>query len=126
MKLLQEGGAVIRTTLIPFAALALAACATTDPPEREMGAARAMVAQARPSAAQEAPQQLAEAQAKLARAESAMQQGHYEHARLLARQAEVDAKLAWTVAENARVQRSAAEIQDANRALREELERRAQ
>jgi len=117
---------VIRKTLIPLAVLALAACATTDPPEREMGAARAMVAQARPLAAQEAPQQLAEAQTKLSRAELAMQRGHYEHARLLAQEAEADAKLAWTVAENARVQRNVAEVQDANRALREELQRKTQ
>ena len=117
---------MIPKTLIPVAALALAACATTDPPEREMGAARAMVAEARPVAAREAPQQLAEAQAKLSRAESAMQRGHYEHARILATEAEADAKLAWTVAENARVQRNAAEVQDANRVLREELERKPQ
>ena len=54
-----------RITLIPLAALALAACATTDPPEREMGAARAMVSQARPIAEKDAPQELAEAQLKL-------------------------------------------------------------
>ena len=113
-------------TLIPAVALALAACATTDPPEREMGAARAMVSQARPVAANDAPQELAEAQLKLARAENAMQRGHYEHARILAEQAEADAKLAWTIAENARMQRSAAEVQDGTRALREELERKGQ
>jgi hypothetical protein len=112
--------------LVPLAVLALAACATTDPPEREMGAARAMVSQARPVAERDAPQELAEAQLKLARAEAAMQRRHYEHARLLAQQAEADAKLAWTVAENARVQRSAAEVQDGTRALREEMERKGQ
>ena len=117
---------MIRNTLVPFAVLALAACATTDPPEREMGAARAMVSQARPVAARNAPQELAEAQQKLTRAEAAMQRGHYEHARILAEQAEADAKLAWTVAENVRVQRSAAEVQDATRALREEMERKGQ
>ena len=58
---------------------ALAACATTDPPESEMAAARA---------------------------ELAMQRGHYGHAQILAQQAEADAKLAWTTAENARVQRA--------------------
>jgi hypothetical protein len=126
MKLLQEGARVIRKTLVPLAVLALAACATTDPPEREMGAARAMVSQARPIAGQDAPQELAEAQQKLARAELAMQRGHYEHARLLAQKAEADAKLAWTVAENVRVQRSAAEVQDGTRALREEMERKGQ
>ena len=94
----------------------LAGCATTDPPQREMTAARAMVAQARPVAEKEAPLDLAAAQAKLARAETAMQRGHYEHARLLAEQAEADAKLAWTVAEGERVQR----------ALRDGLERKGQ
>lgn len=117
---------MIRTTLIPLAALALAACATTDPPEREMGAARAMVSQARPIAGNDAPQELAEAQLKLSRAEAAMQRGHYEHARILAQQAEADAKVAWTVAESVRTQRNATEVQDANRALREEMERKGQ
>lgn len=88
---------------------ALAACAMTDPPESEMAAARAMVAQARPAAAAEAPQELAAAEGKLARAESAMQRGHYEHARLLAEQAEADARLAWAASETARVQRAAQE-----------------
>jgi Domain of unknown function (DUF4398) len=127
MKLLQEGADVIRPTLMPSlcaAAFALAACATTDAPESELGAARAMVSQARPVADRDAPQQLAEAQQKLARAEAAMQRGHYEHARILAEQAEADAKLAWTVAENVRVQRTAAEVQDGVRALREETERK--
>jgi len=117
---------VIRTTLIPFAALALAACATSSPPEQELGAARAMVAQARPLAAADAPQQLAEAQVKLGRAEAAMQQKKYEEARNLARQAEADARLASSVAENVRAQRTATEMQDANRALRQEIERTPQ
>jgi hypothetical protein len=94
---------VTRVTLMLVAVLA--ACATTDPPESEMAAARAMVAQARPVAEAEAPQELAAAQGKLARAELAMQRGHYGHAKLLAQQAEADAKLAWSSAENARVQR---------------------
>jgi hypothetical protein len=55
-----------------------------------------------------------------------MQRGHYEHARILAQQAETDAKLAWTVAENVRVQRDATEVQDATRALRQEMERKGQ
>jgi hypothetical protein len=115
-----------RITLVPLAALALAACATTDPPEREMGAARAMVAQARPIAEKDAAQELSEAQLKLGRAEEAMKRKHYEHARILAQQAEADAKLAWSVAENARMQRTANEVQDANRVLREEMQRKSQ
>lgn len=82
---------------------ALAACATTDPPEAQMAAARSMVAQARPVAQQDAPHELAAAEGKLARAELAMQRGHYEHARMLAEQADADARLAWSVSESARV-----------------------
>ena len=63
---------------------ALAACATTDPPESQMAQARIMVAQARPAAQQDAPQDLANAQAKLDLAERAMQLGHFEHALLVA------------------------------------------
>jgi hypothetical protein len=106
---------VKRTTQAWILAM-LAGCASTEPPESQMAAARAMVAQARPVAGQEAPLELAAAQGKLVRAESAMQRGHYEHARLLAEQAEADAKLAWAVAEEQRVQR----------ALRDELERKGQ
>ncbi len=91
---------------IAFFLLPLAACATTEPPVSEMTAAREMVAQARAIAAQDAPNDLATAQSKLAHAEAAMQRGHYEHARLLAQQAEADAKLAWTNAEKLQAQRA--------------------
>jgi hypothetical protein len=85
---------------------ALAACATTDPPESEMAAARAMVAQARAVAQTDARQELVAAEAKLARAETAMQRGHHGHAQILALQAEADARLAYATSENARVQRA--------------------
>lgn len=95
---------VKRVSLLFF--VALAACATTDPPESELEAARAMVAQARAAAQADAPTELAQAQGKLARAEVAMQRGQYRDARLLAEQAEADARLAWTVSENVRAQRA--------------------
>jgi hypothetical protein len=90
--------------LSPLLLVALAACATTDPPEAEMTAARAMVAQARPAGQTAAPMELAQAEGKLARAEVAMQRGHNGQAKLLAEQAEADARLAWTISENARAQ----------------------
>ena len=94
--------------IVLISAVALAACATTDPPESQMAAARGMVAQARPVAEKDAPAELAAAQTKLERAETAMQRGHYEHARLLAEQAEADARLAWTTSEKVRLQRTLA------------------
>ena len=107
-------------------ALAAAGCATTPPPTEQLGAARASVAQAQPAAAQAAPAQLGAAQTKLARAEEAMKRGDYLAARLYAEQAEVDAKYAWTVAENARMQRAAAEVNQGISTLKEELQRRPQ
>ncbi len=89
-----------------FVFLPLAACATAEPPVSEMSAARDMVAQARAIAAQDAPRDLATAQSKLAQAEAAMQREQYEQARLLAQQAEADAKLAWTNAEKLQAQRA--------------------
>ena len=111
---------------VAAAALAagLAACASTPPPIEQVAAARASVAQAHPVATKDAPAELHTAQTKLARAEDAMQRGDYVHARIFAEQAEVDAKYAWSVAENARVQRAAADVDQSITTLREELERR--
>jgi hypothetical protein len=102
-----------------------AGCASAPEPTEQLAAARASVAQAQPVAMQAAPAQLAAAQTKLARAEDAMKRGDHLQARMLAEQAEVDAKYAWTVAENARMQRAAAELDQSVRALQEELARRS-
>jgi predicted outer membrane protein len=104
-------------------AAALGACASTPPPTEQVAAARAMVSQAQPVASRDGALELHTAQTKLARAEQAMERGDHREARIFAEQAEVDAKYAWTVAENARAQRAAAEVDRGIRALREELER---
>jgi hypothetical protein len=85
-----------------------------------------MVAQAQPLAASEAPLELGSAQGKLARAEQAMEHGDYANARIYAEQAEVDAKYALSLAENARAQRAAAQVNEGISTLRQELERRTQ
>ena len=87
----------------------LLACASTPPPNEQVAAARAMVAQAVPLAVREGLPELKLAQGKLARAEDALQRGNYFDARVLAEQAEVDARYAWTLAESARIQRAAVE-----------------
>ena len=132
----QGAGARLVRVAVPYkfcrraglcALLALgSACASTAPPTERVAAARAMVTQAQPIAARDAPLELNTAQAKLASAEQAMQQGEYESARRLAEQAEVDAKLAWTVAENVKAQRAAAEVDRSVQSLREEIQRRKQ
>ncbi len=100
----------------------LGACAT-PPPTEQVAAARAMVSQAQPVAVSDGALELHTARTKLAQAEAAMQRRDYLNARIFAEQAEVDAKYAWTVAENARAQRAAAEVDRSIRTLREELER---
>jgi hypothetical protein len=107
-------------------AAGLAACASVPPPRAQLASARAMVSQAQALAEREAPVELNIAQAKLARAEQAMQRNDYVNARIYAEQAEVDAKYAWTLAENARTQRAAAEVGKSIDALRHELQRRSQ
>ncbi len=111
---------VVGITIVGSALMA-AGCATTPPPTEQLGAARASVAQAQPVAAQAAPAQLGAAQTKLARAEEAMKRGDYVAARMYAEQAEVDARYAWTVAENARMQRAATEVNQGIHVLKEEL-----
>jgi hypothetical protein len=86
-------------------ALALAACATESPPATELGSARAAIDQATPLATRYAPAELSAAQKKLARAEQAMARDERVQARRLAEEAEVDARLAWALAENERSRR---------------------
>lgn len=118
--LLQQG----RCVGVNAALCLLGACASVPPPHQQLGAARAMVAQAGQVAANDAPAELATAQHKLARAEQAMKREDHGNARIYAEQAEVDAKYAWTLAENARAQRAAAEVSQGISTLRQELERR--
>jgi hypothetical protein len=105
-------------------ALGLAACSSTPRPDEQVDAARAAVSQARPVAVRDGAPELNAAQAKLARAEEAMQRGAYRDARIFAEQAEVDARYAWTLAENARLQRAAAQVDQGVKVLRDELDRR--
>ena len=105
-------------------AVALAACSSTPPPKEQIQAARAAVSQAQPVAVRDGVAELTAAQIKLARAEQDMERGDNAQARMLAEQAEVDARYAWTIAENARLQRAAAEASQSAKQLRDELERR--
>lgn len=99
--------------LLACAAVAASAgCATTTTPApvAEMNAARTMVSQAHPAASQYAPHELRAAQIKLERAEAALAQEKHTEARILAEQAEVDAKLAWTIADAERARQELAEV----------------
>lgn len=106
--------------------IAVAACASTPPPTGEIAAARATVVHVEPAAARYAPQQLRTAQSKLQQAQTAMANEDHERARRLAQQAEVDARLAWSVAESEQARDALAEVQRSIETLKQELHRRAQ
>ena len=108
-----------------LAAAALAACASTPPPKAEMAVAEAAVVNAtNAGAVQWAPAELRTAQDKLARAQAAMASQDHSKAMTLAHEASTDAQLAATVARAAKAQRTAEEVQEANRVLREEMSRK--
>ena len=116
-RVLQRVGAVT-------ALAAALGCSSIPQPTEQVEAARTAVAQAQPAAARDGATELRVAQTKLARAEDAMQRGNYVEARVLAEQAEVDARYAGTLGESARQQRAAAQMEQNVNALRQELDRR--
>jgi hypothetical protein len=106
-------------------ALGLAACSSMPRPAEQIDAARAAVAKAEPVVVQDGTMELRVAQYKLARAEQEAERGDYANARIYAEQAQVDADYARAIADNARVQRAAADANQSVRRLQDELERRA-
>jgi hypothetical protein len=107
-------------------AATLGACSSIPRPDEQMQAARAALARSQPVAATEGAVELKLAQGKLDRAERALQEGDYVGARILAEQATVDARYAWTIAESARLQRAAADVDRQLQTLRDDLDRRKQ
>jgi hypothetical protein len=101
---------VLQRLAVAALAAALAACSSIPRPTEQVEAARRAVAQAQPVALSQGAPELKVAQDKLARAEQALKSGDHVNARILAEQAEVDARYAWTLAESARVQRAAAQL----------------
>ena len=103
---LRRGAAVAAAAL----SAVLSACSTIPRPDEQVDAARSAVAQARPAAGLDGAAELQTARTKLAGAEHAMQLGHYIDARILAEQAELDARYASALGENARQERAAARL----------------
>ncbi len=105
-------------------ALAAAGCATTPPPTEQIAVARSAVADAASAGGpQYATPQFRAARAKLDLAEGAMRVGDYERARLLAEDAEADARLAAAQARSEKAQRAADEVRAGIRALQDAIER---
>ena len=112
---------------IAFAGVLLAAgCASTPAPNADMAVSVAAVAHATAAGAPElAPQEMRLAREKLERAQLAMGSRDYDTARMLARESQADAQLAESKAEAIKAAKAADESQQAGRALREEMNRKA-
>jgi hypothetical protein len=112
--------------LLASGVMLLAGCAGV-PPTEQIAVTKAAVAHANnTSTTQFAPVELQSAKDKLARAEQAMEKKNYELASQLADESLADAHLAEAKGETAQAQKAAKELQDANRVLREELNRQTQ
>jgi hypothetical protein len=116
-----------RPALLLAATLALAACAGTPAPNAQVAVSTAALESAGAAGGGEAaPVEMRLARDKLARANLAMAAKDYDEARTLAEEAEVDAQLAGVKARSGQSAKAAAEVQDASRALREEMKRTPQ
>jgi hypothetical protein len=73
-----------------------------------------------------APLEMRMARDKLARANAAMAAKDYDAARSLAEESEVDAQLAGVKSRSGQSSKAATEVEDASRALREEMNRKPQ
>jgi hypothetical protein len=123
----MHSSTLFRIAPAALALSALAACSSTPPPTDEMAVARTTVNRvaAAPATATTAPTDLQRAQEKLILAEKAMAEKNYDHARRLAAEAEVDARVAETRADATRNATNLAQVQDSIRALQEEINRRS-
>jgi hypothetical protein len=105
--------------------LVLAACATTPPPTDQMALANAALAHAAGAGSGElAPTEMAMARDKMVRANQAMATKDYDTALSLSQQVQLDAQVAEARAESVKAGKSAVALQEASRAMREEMDRK--
>ena len=109
------------------AAIFMAGCATIPAPTAQMAVSKAEISNASSAGGNEfAPQPLKSAMEKMDAAEQAMANRDYQRARRLAEEAQVDAQLAAATARSAKAQKAARELQEDNRVLRQEIDRKTQ
>ena len=109
------------------ASILMAGCASNQAPVEQMALSRSAVSNAMSAGGNEyAPIQFKSANDKLDAAEKAMADKKYDLAKQLAEQAEVDAKVAGSMARSAKAQKAADALQEDIRVLRHEIERKTQ
>ena len=106
-------------------ALFIAGCAG-NPPTEQMAVSKVAVSNASSSGGNEfAPILLRSAMEKMDAAERAMTDEDYVLARTLAEEAQADAQLATATARSAKAQKAASALQEDNRVLRREIDRKS-
>lgn len=116
------------------AAIFMAGCSSTpttpstsafSAPIEQMAVSRAALKNASSTGGNEfAPVQFKSAMEKMEAAERAMGEKNYARARLLAEEVQVDAELAAATARSAKTQKAADAVQEDNRVLRQEINRK--
>lgn len=110
-----------------ISAIFMTGCASIPAPTEQMAVSKAAVNNALSAGSNEfAPVQLKSAMEKMDAAERAMTERNYELARQLAEQAQIDAKLAGTMARSSKAQKAADALQEDSRVLRKEIDRQTQ
>ncbi|WP_297324337.1 DUF4398 domain-containing protein [Nitrosomonas sp.] len=105
----------------------MAGCASVPAPTEQIAVSRTAVNNALSAGDNEfAPLQLKSAMEKMDAAERAMVDKNYVLARELAEQAQIDAKLAGTLARSTKAQKAADALQEDSRVLRQEIDRQTQ
>ncbi len=108
-----------------LAVLFLAGCASTPAPTAELAVSTAAVARAVSAGGSDlSSMEMRNARDKLDRANLALAAKDHDRARMLAQQSQVDAQLAQAKAESTKARKAADELQESNRVLRLELERK--
>ncbi|MHB1236727.1 MAG: DUF4398 domain-containing protein [Gallionella sp.] len=107
------------------ATIFIAGCASTPAPTEQMIISRVAINNANGAGSNEyAPVQLKSATEKMKGAEQAMADKDYQRARQLAEEAQVDAQLAEAMTSSAKAQKAADAVQEDNRVLRKEINRK--
>jgi PBP1b-binding outer membrane lipoprotein LpoB len=108
-------------------ALFISGCASIPAPTEQIAVSKAAINTAASAGGNEfAPLPLKSAMEKMDAAERAMAEEENLKARQLAEQAQVDAQLAAATARSSKAQKAASALQEDNRVLRQEIERKAQ
>ncbi len=116
---------LVLLALIAGASIFTAACASTPPPTEQVAVSTAAVANAVSAGAPElAPMEMKTARDKMGRANAAMATRDYDLALSLAQEAQVDAGVAQAKAQSAKARKAAQAVQEDNRVLQEELDRK--